>query len=146
LLGGTSFTDPSTAGGTYMVRAMKLETSSSGTYQNLSQGIFVTLASSTDSDGDGMSDADEALAGTDPHDPASVFKVMSASISPSGVITVVWTSVLGKTYRLGFKSRLTDAGMTFVSPPLTADASGTTMWSWQLPPDQAGFLRVVLTP
>ena len=38
---GTSFTDSSGAGGTYMVRALKLENTPSGTYFNASQGAFV---------------------------------------------------------------------------------------------------------
>ncbi len=41
---GTSFTDNPSAGNyTYMVRAIKLEQSASGTYYNPSQGIFATL-------------------------------------------------------------------------------------------------------
>jgi hypothetical protein len=40
---GTTFTDPNAvAGSTYMVRAVRLETSASGTYENASQGIFWT--------------------------------------------------------------------------------------------------------
>jgi len=40
LIQQTYFTDDSGAGGTYMVRAVKLETSASGTYYNPSQGAF----------------------------------------------------------------------------------------------------------
>ena len=41
----TSFTDPSgDISSAYMVRALKLETSASGTYYNLSQGIFARVA------------------------------------------------------------------------------------------------------
>ena len=45
LLTGTSFTDTDSAFGdnTYLVRAIKRETSGSGTYLNPSQGIFLTL-------------------------------------------------------------------------------------------------------
>jgi hypothetical protein len=43
----TSFTDPNPLlSSTYMVRGLKLETSGSGTYYNLSQGSFVTPAQS----------------------------------------------------------------------------------------------------
>jgi len=45
----TSFIDanPSPASNIYMVRALKLEVSASGTYENLSQGIFCTVAAPT---------------------------------------------------------------------------------------------------
>jgi hypothetical protein len=142
---GTSFTDPSLSGGTYMVRAIKLQTSSSGNYYNPSQGVFLTLAGSIDSDGDGMSDADEIIAGTDPQNRASVFKVIFTSVSSSNLATIVWTSVSGKAYRLGFKSRLTDSGLSYLSPLIIADGSGTTSWSTSLP-SGSGFLRVVLIP
>ncbi len=43
LVTGTSFTDSnSTAGATYMVRAVKLESTPSGSYENASQGLFWT--------------------------------------------------------------------------------------------------------
>jgi hypothetical protein len=43
-LGNTSFTDSSVPGGTwtYMVRAVKIETSASGSYGNASQGVFTS--------------------------------------------------------------------------------------------------------
>ena len=54
LLAGNTFIDRSATGGTYMVRAVKLETSASGSYYNPSQGVFLTLTGQLDSDGDGM--------------------------------------------------------------------------------------------
>ena len=46
LANGTIYTDPNVPNGsyTYMVRAVKLETSASGTYYNSSQGIFYNIA------------------------------------------------------------------------------------------------------
>ena len=43
LLTGTSFTDPVASSKVYMVRAVKLEVSGSGSYYNASQGIFQSL-------------------------------------------------------------------------------------------------------
>ena len=45
-LTGTSYTDSTTTSGTYMVRAIKLETSASGTYFNASQGAFAIVGTS----------------------------------------------------------------------------------------------------
>src|SRR5438445_543788 len=51
LVGGTSYSDTSVAGGTYtyMVRAVKLDNTSSGAYFNPSQGVFVTVSGSAPS-------------------------------------------------------------------------------------------------
>jgi hypothetical protein len=146
LLAGNTFIDPSAAGGTYMVRSVKLETSASGSYYNPSQGVFLTLTGQLDSDGDGMTDAAETLAGTDPHDPASVLKVISTSVNSARLVTITWSSVSGKSYRVALKGRITDADYTFVSPLIVGDGSGSSSWSWQLPADQSGFLRIVLIP
>jgi hypothetical protein len=44
LVTGTSFKDPSSTGGTYMVRAVALQTNPSGSYFNPSQGVFASIA------------------------------------------------------------------------------------------------------
>jgi hypothetical protein len=53
----------------------------------------------TDTDGDGMSDAREALAGTDPTDLGSTLRVR-AMVSAGGLVRIEWDSVAGRTYRL----------------------------------------------
>lgn len=52
-----------------------------------------------DSDGDGMNNWQEWVAGTNPTDPLSVLRMLSASNSPSGIL-VTWQSVSGITYFL----------------------------------------------
>src|SRR5205814_10730318 len=52
LVGETSFTDTGVASGTYtyMVRAVKLESTTSGTYFNSSQGVFANVSGSAPPD------------------------------------------------------------------------------------------------
>lgn len=71
--GGTSFADGGVNAGTYtyMVRAVKLETTPSGSYYNSSQGIFTTLSQSQPSSGVSVvtvqaTDANAAETGPDP--------------------------------------------------------------------------------
>lgn len=54
-----------------------------------------------DSDLDGMPDAAELIAGTDPHDPTSVFKA-AADLEPlaGGGLVLKWASVAGKRYAI----------------------------------------------
>ena len=51
-----------------------------------------------DSDGDGMNNWQEYLAGTNPTNAASVFKITSAQMIPGGKFVVRWTSVSNRLY------------------------------------------------
>jgi hypothetical protein len=63
------------------------------------------LNSDLDSDGDGLSDAAERLAGTNPNDAGSVLR-FDASLKPAVIgghfegIVIQWSSVAGKQYRI----------------------------------------------
>ncbi len=53
-----------------------------------------------DSDGDGMGDGHEAVAGTNPNDSSSLFKIVgNAAGSPEGLV-LKWSSSTGRQYRL----------------------------------------------
>jgi hypothetical protein len=56
---------------------------------------FVIL--NLDSDGDGVPDPDELRAGTDPHNPASVFRILGIQREGAGV-RITWSTVGGKSY------------------------------------------------
>lgn len=62
-----------------------------------------------DPDGDGTTNLEEFLAGTDPRDPASVFIFTEYGAHPAGGFQVVWQSSLGRSYTLERFDRLVSA-------------------------------------
>ena len=100
----TSFTDSTAAGGTfvYMVRAVKLENTPSGSYYNPSQGAFST-----------------AVAASNPAPKLSIAKAQG------GGLLLNWTSQAGKTYRVQCKEG-NKATWTDLSGPITATGIATS--------------------
>jgi len=53
-----------------------------------------------DTDGDGLSDGQEILAGTDPSSAASALKFTSVQQNTNGTVTLTWQSATGAVYRV----------------------------------------------
>ncbi len=85
-----------------------------------------TAADGEDPDGDGSSNLDEYSAGTDPLDPADVFRVISVERSGTAFSAVV-SGRTGRTYTLQRSANLASGPWTDVitSGPLTADGNLT---------------------
>jgi hypothetical protein len=95
----------------------------------------------SDTDGDGMSNAAEAVAGTDPTDPASVFKLVSITPSAEGW-RVRFTHVPGKWYRVWRGSGL-DTWVEVEASQFGYPAPGIAEWTDASSPDLASrFFRV----
>ena len=81
-----------------------------------------------DADGDGMSNLQEYLAGTDPTNPDSVFRVRISLAAMSGNNALLtWPAVPGKSYRVQYKNDLSD--------PTWLDMAGNAVVTG----NQAGF-------
>jgi Calcineurin-like phosphoesterase/Purple acid Phosphatase, N-terminal domain len=87
----------------------------------------ITLANNADSDGDFVSDGNEALAGTDPNNSASTFKIVSSA--PAGIsgITVDWNTVSGRLYHVQYAiNSLTNPWSELISFIATSGVSRVT--------------------
>jgi hypothetical protein len=58
-----------------------------------------------DSDGDGINDLSESIAGTDPHDANSSFRLLNVGLSMEGAV-LEWSSVPGKYYTVEYLRNL----------------------------------------
>jgi hypothetical protein len=106
---------------------------------NLSINTGTDLA---DADGDGMSNWQEWIAGTDPTSAASVLTLLSASNSTAGV-TVTWESVNGKTYFLQRSANWTAAsGFSSIQSNIAGQAGMTSFIDTNTSGSGAGFYRV----
>lgn len=122
LISQTSFSDLTVPPGsyTYMVRAVILQNTPSGTYYNASQAIF----------------ANASVAALAP--PMTILPIQTA-----GTMSLTWNSQPGSSYRVQFKSNLTQPNWTDVSGSIVATGP-TTSWADPAPmTDSQRFYRVV---
>jgi hypothetical protein len=121
---GTAFTDsaPLSGSSTYMVRAVKLQTTPSGTYYNPSQGLFVTVNGTT---------------GTLP-------PTMSVRRSSTNLV-ISWTSQSGTVYRVLGKDTATQTTWTDLSGSITANASATS-WTTADPTKRSQRFYKIASP
>ena len=97
-----------------------------------------------DTDGDGMSDLDEATAGTDLQSPQSLLRIQSLELLESGRIKLTWSSVPGKRYRVAALSSVTAPDWVGFTGAITATDS-TTSWSGTVPSlGRSEFFRIAV--
>ena len=79
-----------------------------------------------DTDGDGVEDAVEITAGTNPNDPRSVLIVTTSQRNANGSFTLSWAAAVGKTYRVLHSSEPGFASYTVVASSVVAAVPVTT--------------------
>jgi subtilisin family serine protease len=79
-----------------------------------------------DSDGDGQSDWEEILAGTNPRDAQSVLGIKQIRPNRDGSKTISWVSVPGKTYCVQYKEAVADAHWKDIPGYVMAEGSGAS--------------------
>lgn len=94
-----------------------------------------------DSDGDGMSDSAEGIAGTDPKNPASLLRVLSTAKGATG-LRLTWTSVAGKVYQLEFAPALSGPWTAVAEQASQGETTALEDTSPERQKNPAGFYRV----
>ncbi len=97
-----------------------------------------------DFDGDGVTDLQEFLAGTDPTNRGSVLRVMTLTCVNGGGAAILWSAVAGRTYCLQFKDNVEAGDWT----DLPGDVVAVTATGSKIDTTPAGadrrFYRVLL--
>jgi hypothetical protein len=78
-----------------------------------------TVFGNGDDDGDGQTNADELIAGTDPLNPSSRFQINTILTSGSG-FTITWTPVPGKIYTIEARENLSSGTWDPIATGLTS--------------------------
>ena len=122
------------------VKAVNPEVPSNAGPSSVVSANIHLLPATEDEDGDGMSNADEDSAGTDPLDNESKFSVSSQTHENNGDITIAWTPAIGKTYKV-------QSSPTLEAGSWIDEASGLTSGNFADQPESnetKKFYRVVV--
>jgi gluconolactonase len=105
----------------------------------------IAVPNAADTDGDGLDDGSEGVAGTDPLDPASVPRISASERMGTNGLRLTWETVPGRRYRVVGKGTFAELVWVDLSESITA--SNTTMsWSTELPSaSAAALLKVFVT-
>ena len=71
-----------------------------------------------DEDGDGLSNVDECIIGSDPFDPGDVLDFESQTVEESGALLVTWQTEPGKAYQMEVGSTPANDDFSFLGPVL----------------------------
>lgn len=96
-----------------------------------------------DSDGDGQSDRSEWLAGTDPADPASSFRILSSSILPTGEFSLSFPAAAGHHYQVERSIDLVH--WQVLGDELVPASTGPYPFTESTPPTPRSYYRVIAT-
>ncbi len=94
-----------------------------------------------DSDGDGMTNLEEYLAGTIPTDPTSVFRIQVSFVAATNGVVLSWPASASRNYRVQYKSDLRESVWLDSSGPVSVIGN---QGYFAGPADQVGgYYRVV---
>jgi len=128
---------PSGVTATATVRTLNPNDVSIASSATSSSGQTLSITSAGDDDADGMNNAAEIVAGTDPLNASSIFKVNTIAVQ-GGNVTLTWQAVAGRSYKVESSTTLSGAWTT----KATGLQVGT--FSESKPADAKLFYRVVV--
>lgn len=123
----------------------------SGNFRGEVRLVDMTLSASNlnpfaDSDGDGMSDGNELLAGTNPNDPNSKLTITSVWCPAQGIAHIEWSSVPTKRYSMLRASALGSTNFTMIASNLIATNATTAFIDTNATNSAGSFYRVQMNP
>jgi hypothetical protein len=92
-----------------------------------------------DADGDGVSNGNEFLAGTDPLNPASVFRISNVSIVNGSNVLIACPTVTNRSYQL---QKTASLGAWSAVGPFVPGTNGLNTWTDSGPTTNPQFYRV----